>query len=88
MGNLNVCLSREVKVKVQVLPGGATHELTVPSRLTVRELKARLARELPDLPASKMFLVYQYCVLKDRQVVGAVLRSGSIVVLALASNTR
>lgn len=88
MGNLNVCSSKKMKVVVQVLPRGATHELTVPSRLTVLELKARLAGELVDLPASRMFVVHQYRVLQDRQVLGAVLRSGSIVILALTNNTR
>lgn len=88
MGNLFACLSGELRVVVQALPWGGTHELTVPSRLTVRELKARLARELPALPVARMFVVYQYRVLQDRQVLGAVLRSGSMVILALPCNTR
>lgn len=88
MGNFNVSMKNEMNLLVQVLPGGATLPLTVASSITVRQLKVQLARELPELPASRMFIVHEYQVLQDHQVLGAVLRTGSIIVLAFADNSR
>ena len=76
-----------MSLRVQVLPGGTLLTLTVPSDMSVRELKAVLAQQLPGFPASKMFIVHDYRVLQDRQVVGAVLMEGSMIVLTRADNT-
>ncbi|MPC26148.1 hypothetical protein E2C01_019281 [Portunus trituberculatus] len=89
MGNINAVPRRiRMSVRVQVLPAGTVLTLTVPSDMTVRELKAVLALQLPGFPAPKMFIVQDYRVLQDHQVVGAVLAEGSIVVLTRADNTR
>lgn len=88
MGNFNVSMRDEMSLVVQVLPGGATLLMTVASSITVRQLKVQLAKELPQLPASRMFIVHDYRVLHDGQVLGAALTNGSVIVLAIADNTR
>ena len=90
MASFNTCFGKEMDLVVKVLPGGANLVLTVDSSMTVRELKAelrtRLAKEHPDLTASRMFIVYQYRVLKDHQVLWRVLWSGCLIDLVLGNN--